>query len=391
MTTKSVFRYLTIALLLIAKKEAIAAGYSTHSESTSGIATSYAGTAAGAHDISDSFANPANLSNIRSKQVLLSATLLHLNIDTKNNSGFSGSASTKTKIDALVPAFFAALPVNKKINLGLSVTAPFGLTTKYDQNWPGRYHALTTKMQTTNINPFISYQLNNKLSVGAGLQAQYMRLRLTNAMFIGSDIGVETDGNSWGYGYNLGAKYKFNKKLAFGLGYRSEIKHKLQGKVKVGSIVDSNFDATIITPESVDTGLSYQANDKLALLADVSWTRWSRMKYVDILTTHLDFNWRDSFKYSLGANYQVNHKWLARAGAAYETDSTTDGYRNPKIPGGDRIWTSVGTSYKICNNSAIDFAYLHLFYKKAKVNLTSFSSEQHTAVDAFSIAYKYSF
>jgi len=58
-----------------------AAGFATNSESASGLANSYAGQATGVHDISDSYTNPAILSDIKSKQFVISATYITFDVD----------------------------------------------------------------------------------------------------------------------------------------------------------------------------------------------------------------------------------------------------------------------------------------------------------------------
>ncbi len=417
--SKSALYCLSIACMILGIKESQAAGVSTDSHSTAGIATSYAGAATGAHDISDSFSNAAVLSDVKSKQVLFSATYLHLDIDSASNSGshlegrVSGPSSVGTSTDAGVPSFFAALPISDKAVFGFAVTAPFGLTTKYDNNWVGRYDAITSKMATINLNPSIAYKVNNKLSVALGLQAQYMDLKLTTFAdgdaVGGTDLYARFNGTSWGYGFNLGTKYKFNDRLTAGIGYRSEIKQKLEGKANL-SATNRNlpFRSEITTPEMIIAGIAYKINDKLELLYDTSWSRWSRVKTFDItadespLSSSTKFNWRNTLKYSLGANYQYNNRLVLRTGVAYETDATTNNNRNPKIPGGKRIWTSAGFGYKMCDRSQIDFSYAHLFYKDTKINLAnratsagvpipSFSASNKTSIDAVSLSFKYSF
>jgi long-chain fatty acid transport protein len=392
--SKSALYCLSIACMILGVKESQAAGVATESASTSGIATSYAGATTGSHDISDSFSNAAILSDIKSNQVLLGATYLHLGIKAGNIIvEDSKPSSAKTTTDAGVPAFYLAMPINEKTVFGLGVTSPFGLTTKYNPNWSGSASALTSKMATVNINPSIAYNINDKLSVAVGLQAQYMDLKLTNTV---NSALYQTKSNSWGYGFNLGAKYKFNDHLAAGIGYRSTIKQKLEGKIKYTTL-SSNFHSELNTPEIVTAGVSYKLNEKLELLYDTSWSRWSGVKSFVITADTSDlngttkFNWRDSFKYSFGANYQHTERLVLRAGVAYETDATTDIDREPRIPGGDRTWLSTGFGYKLCDNSQIDFAYAHLFYKDTKINLSALKYDSKTAIDAVSVSWKYSF
>jgi len=402
---------LTIFVLITIENNAFAAGFATYSYSASALANSYAGSSTGSHDISDSFENPANLANIDSRQLIVSATYLDVDINPDNvqgsfydSSSVTGSQENDAGVDVLIPAFFFALPINKKISIGVNATAPFGLATKYDQNWIGRYHAIESKIETVNINPATSYTLNNKLSFGAGLQFQYIKATLTKMVDVATVLSQtagtmdglgKAKGDDWGYGYNLGLKYQITPKLKVGLGYRSKIEHKIEGTTQVTALnKSSHFYVPLTTPEILTLGLSYQINNKIEFLYDTSWTRWSRIKNLSVTATQDSslneskiLNWQDSLKYSLGLNYKLNQKWLFRSGAAYEQRAVNQ-YRRADIPSGDRIWTSLGLEYKIKKNIKIDLAYLHQFHTKVSSNLDNNSITQAIPVSSLEANYK---
>ena len=410
-----------ITLLSISLKtnKSLAAAFATDSHSTSVIGTSFAGQATGAHDISDSFSNAANLSDIDKSQLVLSTIFLDINIDEDNTSAqysnsnpVSGSRNDDAGEDALIPAFYFATPINDKTTFGLGVTMPFALATKYDEEWVGRYHAVESSIQTININPQIAYELlEDKLSVGFGFQAQYMKAVLTKIADFGvftmnpgtNDQFAKAKGDDWGYGFTLGTKYKINDKLEAGIGYRSKIKHKLNGDIKAGTY-ESEIDAPITTPEILDMGLKYQLTDNAEILSDVIWTRWSRINSLDIiaysnssiLSESQLMDLQDAWKYALGLNFKANNKWLLRLGTSYET-SAVDKYRRPSIPSGNKLSIGTGFSYKLNENSNIDFAYMHQFLSKVQSDLESTSktssleTNYKTSVDIFALGFKYEF
>jgi long-chain fatty acid transport protein len=405
--------------LLLASNNSLAAGYSTGIYSTSGLATAYAGSATGIHDVSDMFFNPATIAEAKKNEFIASISYLDLRIDadgaSANSKGnkVSGTESRDAGNNAFVPAFYLASPLNDKTTFGLSITSPFGLSTEYGKNWVGRYEALKSSIKTININPSLAYKITDKLAVAVGVQAQYYQAILTKAVDLSSygasDGFGKAQGSDWGYGYNLGTTYKFNDQLKFGLGYRSKIDYKITGTTRllsndIGSSY-SKFNAKTTTPESLTGGVAYKLNDKVELAYDTTWTRWSRLKSLTInayqdsnLTDSSNFNWKDSFLYSLGANFTLNNKWLLRAGTAYEKDAVTDAGREPRVPSGDRIWTTFGFSYKVSESLAIDSSYVHEFFRTVKSNLaadsattSSFSAKYKTRVDVISVAVKKTF
>jgi len=404
-TTKR-FKFLGKVLILtvssfLFSRVSYAAGFATDSHSASALGTSYAGSVSGASDISDSFFNPAAISAIKQNQALASLTYINFKVDDDNtkstyhsdSSNVFGVRSNRQTVNAFIPAGYIASRINDKTTLGLSITSPFGLSTSYNSNWAGRYYAIDSQISSVNFNPMISYELDKKLSLGFGVQAQYLQATLTNAVDIGglylsspggSDGFAKVKGDDWGYGFNGGLKYKFSDDLIFGIGYRSAIKHKLDGDIKLESSAignqTSNFNAKLTTPENITAGFSYKLNDKITLLHDTSFTRWSRVKTLNInaqnsnLTNSTNLNFKDSFRYSFGAHFQQSEKLKLKIGAAYEQGSVGNDSRNPRLPVSDKVWTSIGFGYKIGSNTTIDAAYLHEFYKKNKVDLQSAGS-----------------
>ena len=69
---------------------------------------------------------------------------------------------------------------NSGLSVGLGLNAPFGLATEYDRDWVGRYHAVESDVKTLNINPSIAYKVDDHLSVGAGVSAQYIDATLSS-------------------------------------------------------------------------------------------------------------------------------------------------------------------------------------------------------------------
>lgn len=403
-----------LAFLFANSNQSIAAGYSTGLYSTSGMSNSYAGSVTGIHDASDMFFNPAILSDIKKNEFIISISHIKLDFDVDGaNGSFSSGGNVTGKeiqdagMDSQVPALYLAAPINDKTTFGLSITSPFGLSTKYDKGWVGRYRAIETSITTFNINPSLSYKINDQLSVGAGVQAQYYQAALTKAVYTGgADAFGKVHGSDWGYGYNLGLNYKVNEQFKLGLGYRSKIDYKLTGTSQVSDLgLYSDIISKTTTPESLTAGTAIKLNKTVELAYDVTWTRWSRLKNLIVnatqnsnLNDRANFNWHDSFLHSIGANFSVNNKWLVRTGVAYEKDAVTNANRELRAPNGDKVWTSVGFNYKIGENLSIDGTYLHQFVRTGTVNLTdssstvnSVSAKYKSKVDVFSIALKKQF
>ena len=92
--------------------------------------------------------------------------------------------------DAIVPALYA-MDSHGDWRFGLGVNVPFGLSTKYEDDWIGRFAAIDSDVKSVNVNPALSYRLNQYFSLGAGIQLQHIDARLTNATLTAAGFEVD--------------------------------------------------------------------------------------------------------------------------------------------------------------------------------------------------------
>lgn len=386
----------------------LAAGYALKEQSATAQGNAFAGATADAEDISYMFFNPAALARHGGFQAEAVASGIFAQSDAGNASGvdladnpISGTAGGDAAVDALVPAFYASAQVSDQIFLGVGVNAPFGLKTTYDEQWIGRYHALTSQLQTININPTIAYRFNDWISIGAGLQAQHADARLTNAIDTGSLAGLpdggtpnqdsfgEVEGDDWGFGYTLGVLIEPTDRTRVGFGFRSQVVHEIEGdadfvlspsgegiRAATGAFTDTGATADVTTPSSVSFGVYHEATDRLALMGEFAWFDWSAFKELriqfdnaaqtDSVTVE---DWDDSLFGAIGATYLVNDALKLRAGLAFDESPIPEETRTPRIPDGDRYWVSIGASYAPAPWLEVSAGYTHIFVEDTEVRL----------------------
>jgi len=395
-----------------------AAGYAIIDQSASGMGNAFAGGSAVAEDASTIFFNPAGMTRLPSGNQLIFG--LHI-VDAKTDFTNDGSISylggpltgpnSEGGTTGLVPNFYWATDLKHGAKFGIGVNAPYGLTTKYDEEWVGRYHAIESTLQTLNVNPAIAFKLDNKWSLGLGANIMYMNAKLTNDLNYNvicanageiapgvptcsganapyADGRSEVDGNGLGFGYNIGVLYEASDRTRIGFAYRSSVNQNLQGTAKfnapsnftadfaVPAFQETDASASVDLPETTSLSAYHDISSHWAIMADWTWTRWSRFKeltyefanpYQPSSTT--EENWRNSNRVALGANYRLNSTWLLRMGVAYDnTPIPSDEYRTPRIPGNDRTWVSVGFNVKAAKHMALDVGYAHLFVPETGIN-----------------------
>lgn len=379
------------------------AGFAIQEQSVTGLGRAFAGSAAVAEDASTIFFNPAGLTQLEHAEMDVALHYIKPKSDFTDGGstvpnlgggGFFGQALTGGDgndggKEALVPNFYYAQPINDKMVAGIGINAPFGLVTEYNDTWKGRYHAVKSELMTININPTLSFKATEKLSVGFGLDLQYIDVELTQMADLGglggfpqaADGKVKLNADDWSWGYNLGVTYQIQEATRLGLSFRSKISHSLEGDGKLKNaggvnIAKEKVKANVTLPESLSLALHHQLNDQWAVMADASWTRWNRFQALIITSENGTFNqhkeekWENSMRYGLGVDYKYSDKWTFRSGIAYDETPISTAYRTARIPGNDRKWVSIGASYKMRDNITIDAGYTHLFISDPKIDET---------------------
>ncbi|MEA3154455.1 MAG: long-chain fatty acid transport protein [Betaproteobacteria bacterium] len=401
---------LSVAAALAAMASgASAAGFQLMEQNASGLGNAYAGQGASAQDASTIFFNPAGMTYLPGKNVVgainairpsaqfsnTTSTLAPLQTSLGGNGGDAGDW-------AFVPNAYFSWQLNSQLFVGLGLNAPFGLKTEYDPAWVGRFHAIESELKTININPSIAFRVNNVVSLGAGVSYQKADATLTNAVnysaaafgaggvaLLGAIGGAgkegvaKVEGDDWAWGYNFGAMFDISPDTRAGVAYRSSTSYKISGTVAfsnrpallAGGLPDGPVTADITLPATASVNLFHKINPQWELLADLSWTEWSRLKTLNIvrstgaLLATTPLNWRDTWRVGVGANYNINNAWTLRVGTAYDQSPVPDADRTPRIPDQDRVWLAIGAQYRLSKQAAIDFGYAHLFVKDGSVNL----------------------
>jgi len=404
-----------------------AAGFALIEQSASGLGTSFAGSAAEANDSSILFFNPAGLTELASPQFVLAGHGIDIQADfTDRGSRLplagagqlpTGATSSEGGDLVAVPNFYFSLPLNDKLFFGVGVNAPFGLKTEYDDPWIGRFQGTKSELTTINVNPTLAYRLTENFSLGVGANWQRADAELGNAVILAPGVEgralLDVDDDAWGW--NVGALWKLPSDTKIGLGYRSKIEYTLEGGTTVttmaGTVIPTASGATnadITMPDMAYLSVSQGLNEKVRLLADVSWTNWSEVHEISAFNSEtgvardfLRFELEDAWRVALGFNWDYNETWTFRSGIAWDETPVQDEFRTVRLPDGDRTWLSVGARWKPTEQLAVDAGYAHLFVDDTTVDLTraqvgasalassTVIGDYENAVDIFSLQLTY--
>ena len=410
---------LTALSTLLLSTSAMAAGFHLREQSAAAQGNAYAGATAGAENGSYAYYNVAGITRQKGMQVNLGGTYIAPRATAKNVRGQSGErgANVENVVHAAIsPNGTVSYQLNDKAFAAIAANSQFGMITKYDPQWVGSDHGITSDLKSGTITPMFAYKATDKLSLGAGVQMQYVWAHLTssNTLPTGVKVGnVTTNGNDFDMGYQLGALYEFTDSTRVGVGYRSEINHKLKGKMKSSvspssplfNALNQKISAKLTTPAMLSMGVYHDVNEKWAVMAEYQRVFWSSFQNLTFKSqnggytiSNVKENWRDTNFYSIGTSYMLDNQWKLRLGLAYDQSAVRYAHRTPRIPDSDRIWYSAGLGYQYNENLSFDMGYTYIQAHKAKMNTAvtknsgyNVSADYSNSVKVFAFSLNYAF
>lgn len=379
----------TGVLCLLFPLSAFAAGFAILQQGTAPMAQGNAFVAQ-ADDPSAIFFNPAGINQLRGTQVYLGATAIAPRAEYKDSLG------TKTRTEShiyLPPQFYLTHELTTDLAVGLGVFSPFGLGTKWDDGWAGRYAATSSDLQTFNINPALSWRVSPELSVAGGVNVMRAEADLRRRLNLGAfgDGDRLFKGADYGYGYNLGLLYQLTPTTNIGLSYRSEVRVKIDGDAEfsVPSSVppaianlfpNGGAHSRFVFPPSLFAGIAYKGLAPWVFECDLTWTGWSTFEELRVdldrpvgtAQTSVSIqprNWNDVFAYRFGVNYRWDEAITIRAGYIFDESPVPDETMDPSIPDADRHIFCLGGDYRF-KDFTIGIAYNYILGEKRDKNNT---------------------
>ncbi|MBA4117427.1 MAG: hypothetical protein C0514_00825 [Candidatus Puniceispirillum sp.] len=424
--------FASVGAFVLSVGQADAARFQLRETNASSLGYAMAGVGAEKGDIASQFNNPALMTTVDKTGVAGSLVMIapNLKYDVSSATYSTGAAFTggndgdnATPV-ALIPAAYMMWAVNDKMRLGLAVTSPWGLMTDYNNKWTGSFFATRSKLESVDVNPNVAFKFNDKLSVGAGFSVQYVKADLSSALsprlaaIASAPSEINLQGKSTGFGFNLGLLFTPWSHTRFGLAYRSAVRHKLKGNMRisnrsnavstlgdlatfgaVGPVNLTQFNALPIyapdgtsirapltLPETAAFSVQHDFNSKWTGRLGVEWTRWKQLESLNV-----DVDWnpnyagsvapgvaalarsaqalaqtsiteplpaRNTWFYSLGASYQYSDQTTLKFGIAHDQNAQKES--SVRLPDNNRIWFSFGVDQKFTDNltASLDYTFI---------------------------------
>lgn len=240
-------------------------------------------------------------------------------------------------------------------------------------------------------------------AAAAGAPGLALQLQQQAAQVFGNpafDGAIDIEGKDWSVGYNLSALWEPVAGTRIGVAYRSSINHKLKGDAdftvptnlppEVAAAItgkpyngttaldhnDTGASLAVRTPESISLHGFHQLTPTIAVMGDFTWTRESRMQQlrIDFDNSTADSitpeHWKDSSKFSVGAQWQALPALLLRAGYSKDLSPVPSHTRGPALPDAHRTWLALGANVAVTDYASVDFSFGKVKLKDSSMNVT---------------------
>lgn len=395
---------------------AYASGYQLNEYSVTNLGRSFAGAGVVGDDYSAIAYNPAGMT-LKKTGVQASFTMAEVAADIK---GQGRDAGKKTDMDFGVPlpAAYAQYQVNDKWFIGGGVYAPYGLATRYKKDSFIADSARESTLEVIDYNLSGAYKLNSAWSFGMSLIARNIYGKMTNNInhpLAGAIAKSEFELDGWTYTGTVGMMYSPNENTRIGLSYKPKSVQRVKGDHTITALnpygaavagVYPDGKASPDLPETILLSAYYKPFEKVAFTGSARHTRWGDSFKKFAMTSSfteaqglpaVDYGWKDSWTFSLGAEYYVMDNLTLRFGTAWDQSPTPDNrHRTHRIPDSDRIWVSAGLSYRK-DNIQMDLGYAHLFMKESYIRdsvntrYNDHNSKYEAYSNMFGLGFQYDF
>jgi len=332
--------------LFLVSASSQASGLYLYEIATEDTGLASAGQAARAQDASTLVTNPAGLTRLPDR--MLTGGLQALYGDTPytldDNAALSGESPDNTIGWFPGASVFYHQRLNESVSAGIGLFGNYGLGLDFG-DWAGERLIKKSTLVGLTLSPAVAWQINDRLSWGAGVGVNYGFLSLTR---IGLAYTSKTE-----YHFNIDATARFPQ-----LG-NTEFTLPLSSQIN--------------TPAQLMLSVVHDLNNSWSVMGDLGWQDWSvyggNQIYFSGQQVERTSRLRDSWHTALGLQFRPDERWRLNAGIAY--DSSFYKHQDDTamtMPSGDAWRFGTGAQYQVTPSSSVGAAFEYLNMSSSAVS-----------------------
>jgi len=413
------------------------------------IGRGFANTGAPCQDASTIYWNPGAMPATHGWSALAGAAVIKIDGDFTRDTSFQKfDANVPT---AIVPHAFVNYRTSHRLAFGAGLYVPYGLTSQWHNNFPGRFSAQKASLTSIYVQPNVAFQLNDNWSVGGGPVIGRSNVELIQGIDLatqhapnGATFGqlgfplrtefasVQLKGSAMAYGVNVGIYGRITPAFQVGARYLSALDFKYddadatftpvntgltlsanspllppggQGGVPVDALLAGQFSGTgALVSQKVHTRIKHPAQFQAGfgytymgttLSADYAWVGWQSFDSLPVQfqgpasasSRSLLEQYKNTNSVRLGLEHRYFNGHALRAGFAMAQAAAPDVTVTPLLPEMDREYGTLGGTFAIDRNFSVDGAFAHIFTPGRRGRIDERTSPSQTAAQLNSGAY----
>lgn len=354
--------------------------------------------------------NPAAITELEGTQIMMGGEYIHPMNTVVGTGGQSKHSETK---QYFAPHGYITHKVNDAISVGFGAFSRFGLGNDYGSSFFVPNSVYDVELITFTVSPVVAWRVNDNLSLGFGLELAYGDVdfnQKVNKKLAGNpfDTTLGMTGDAWSPAFNLSVHYRFNDQWKAGFVYRSHNDFDFDGELSTAYPVFAgqkfSGSAMLYTPDSYTLAVAYYPMPELSFEAQVQYNTWSRYSNLTINVPSSPLpgmnkieqkkDWRDTWFFSLSAEYQALDWLTLRGGVSYETSPVKEAYADFIAPAHGRWKYGAGLGFQY-DNWTLDVAYVYHDILELRYNHSAYApvadhiDDAHAHTCSFSIGYKF--
>lgn len=387
-------------------------------------------TAAPCADASTIYWNPAAATNLRGVSVLVGASSIA--VDGSFTTDFTDRRYKGDVPTSVPPAAFVNWKGGDRWALGLGAYVPYGLTSQWHNDFPGRFSAQRASLATIYFQPNVAYEIvPGRLSIGAGPIYGHSTVELkqsidaitSNPILIGAGVAPGTEigrarlkGSANGWGGQVGLYAHLVPTVSVGVRYMTTIDFKYDDASAVftqsttgiriplpngtvallDTIVAKNFaPGGPLTPQKGSThikhpgqlqfGVAFTGLPSTTVEADAVYFQWGQFKDLPIKfsggapsRTILE-DYENSWSYRTSLEHRFAMGIAGRAGFSYAKTPAPDVTVTPLLPDMNRYNFGLGVGLPFGGRYALDAGYLRVETQGRRGRIVERTSTTQTA------------
>lgn len=355
-----------------------------------------AGQAALAQDASTIASNPAGMTYLPDHMFTGGMQVIGGDINYQIDNSDMQSPGNVMDLTPSASGFYSQ-KINDNLYAGIGIYGNFGLGVDFGE-WAGQGIIKKSNMMAMTVSPSLAYKLNDRVSIGASINANYGMFNLTRDVNGKDDKQKDHD---WAASYRLGLLMNLTDQTRAGITWNSktdydfnidETAHLPQGDYTLP------LSAQVNAPQQLMFSLVHDIDKQWSVMGDLGWQDWSEFGAPEIRVNGQKINntnrLKDTWHTALGVQYRPTEQWRLNAGVAFDsTPYHSQSDTSLSLPTGDEWRFGTGAQYQITPASNIGFAveYLHMQSSRVQSPAVVSGSYDHPYLWFANVNYSYQF